>query len=423
MLGSFGEITKYTFDTPAGRAKFELGARALARWPALLDELGVEPSARGCHVIANSRSGSLDDKNFRAIIAALSSHDGKWSEVDPSSIPGVNPLPTSRPMRAVFLPDEFGVEGAAVLDALASRFVSLGGCLLDGVVQSLVVGRDRINGCVLRDGRSVCSPKTVVAAGAFSQALLEQAFGLGATVPIIAGVGTAFTGCRVKGAPFETVVRTVTRAGSCGLHVVPLRQDREYIGATNVVFREPETHAGVGMLHFLLGCAIDQLDRDIFFHRVHDWKVGNRPVPVDMFPLLGRGPADGLYIAAGNYRDGFQCAPEISTYVAALLLDGAETFEHPFAPTRRPLFTGNVADAIEEFVDQCVSGGFEGGASLPGYIPVDVMSSYFHQKAIDVMSATGCEVGLPPDLLHFLALNRWGDEDLAWFRRVLGAYA
>lgn len=419
MLNSFAEVTKYTFASPAGRAKFDLGERALRRWPTILEELNLRPTGRGTHVIVNTQSGLLDDENFAAMRAAVAEYGPKCEEAVIDSIPGLAPLPTARPLRGIYFPEEVGIEGSLVVDAMAAHLVNAGAVFIDDAAKSLVVDGSRVSGVVLDTGDSVSAGVTIVAAGVFSQPLLETAFGLGATIPLVAGVGVAVVGRRVLGAEFETVVRTVNRSGSCGLHVVPLGGRREYFGATNVVFRWPEAEASVGMSHFLATCAMEQLDRSIFYHRIESPKVGNRPVPLDMFPLLGPGPAEGVFIATGTYRDGFQCSPEIAAYLASWVLDGRPAVELPFSPTRRPMFEGTAAASIDEFVHQCISGAYENFAHMPAYSPVDALAPWFRERAAEVMSALDTDVALPPDLLQFLALNRRSDEDLLWVREAL----
>src|SRR5688500_10875787 len=46
MLGCFGEVTKDTLASPAGRAKFELSIAAHRRWPSVLERLAALAAER-----------------------------------------------------------------------------------------------------------------------------------------------------------------------------------------------------------------------------------------------------------------------------------------------------------------------------------------------------------------------------------------
>lgn len=198
---------------------------------------------------------------------------------------------------------------------------------------------DRATGATLANGERVRAEVVLVAAGAFTTPLLDRVLAPGDVQPVFSGTDIATVTRRTEADPFDHVVRTVNRAGSCGLHAVPFPQGRDYIGATNVVFATPRTRPSAGLSHFLLQCAIDQLNNDFAFAQIDEWRVGNRPVFLDTFPLLGPGPLDQLHIATGTYRDGFHNSPLIARIMADGILGGAEPYAHPFLPNCRPMAT------------------------------------------------------------------------------------
>ena len=106
MLGCFGELTKYSLATDAGRRKFALGLDAHAMWPAHLDHLGevggTEPikTVSDTFVVLNAVGGELDSENFDAMLAGLDEHHGRYEIVD--SVPGGS-YPTAR-LRSLWLP-------------------------------------------------------------------------------------------------------------------------------------------------------------------------------------------------------------------------------------------------------------------------------------------------------------------------------
>lgn len=81
-----------------------------------------------------------------------------------------------------------------------------------------------------------------------------------------AGIATVTR--RTAAQQFGHVIRTDNRAGSCGPHAVPFPEGRDYIGATNAVFATPRTPPSAGLSHFLLQCAIDQLNNDYAFAQI-----------------------------------------------------------------------------------------------------------------------------------------------------------
>jgi glycine oxidase len=345
MLGCFGEVTKDTLATPQGRARFEIGVAAHRAWPARIDELaGLAESAgeqlhqvHGTHVILNSRSGTLDSLNFDAVIRALVEYDEPWQEVDARDIPGLNPLADARPLRALHLPTEGGVDSAQVLRLLERQIAALGGRLIDGEVASITTVDGAAAAVILASGAAVDAGSIVVAAGASTASVLRTALDAHRVLPMFAGSGIAFVGRRVLGAPFSSVVRTPSRSAGCGLHLVPLSDGREYVGATNVVFAEPELGPYLGVGHFLAGCAMEELDQKIFFHRIDAWRMGNRPVSLDGFPVIGFTDVAGLYCLGGTYRDGFHSSQQLARHAVDELHGGSGVFDHPFEPQRSPI--------------------------------------------------------------------------------------
>lgn len=409
MLGVFGEVTKDTFASAPGRERFELSRKAHELWGPRLEDLRERAAAEGdplheveaTNVILNSRSGSLDSLNFAAMIDALEACGEPWEELDPSDIAGLDPRPLARPLRAVHLPSEGAVDARQVLDLVDRKVRAAGARVVDADVTSLqpVDAGDIELRC--GDGAVLAARQVVVAAGAVSGRLLETALGEDSVVPMYAGAGVSLVGERVTGVPFEAVVRTPNRSGSCGLHLIPLGASREYVGATNVLFGEPQLREWAGVSHFLLDCATNQLDQQIYFHRVEEWRNGNRPVALDGFPLVGATEVDGLYAVSGTYRDGFHCSPALAERLADELL-GGKVPETAFAPQRRALMVRSVDEAVEDFAVHSVGGWSEFGAAPPGYVPTCDLEAMFARQARDLHARLGLTAGLPPEVTMFL---------------------
>lgn len=426
MLGHFGEVTKYTMASGAGRAKFELGRLAHAAWPAWLDRLAQDAppgsavrAGWGTFVVENGRSGALDSENYDSLRATLDAYGEPYEAVRASDIPGLDPVPDARPIRAVFLPGEGWVDARSVLGRLAVLIRRAGTSCVEERAVAVRSNAGRVTGVELEDGSFVAAGTVIVAAGAFSQPLLESVVEPGTVQPVFAGSGVAFVATRESGTGFSQVVRTVNRAGSCGLHVVPLGGGVEYVGATNVIFRQPETRASPGVCHFLAECAMEQLDTALASSRIDEWRVGNRPVALDTFPLVGWGPVDGLYVLTGTYRDGFHQSPVLAEICAAEILGGTQPIEHPFCPTRHPITTTSAEESIDEFVLQSISSGFESGIRIPRFWDRRDLDRMFRPLAETLYETLGIDWGLPTDVIHYLAVWRKQQADVTAVKAYL----
>jgi glycine oxidase len=408
MLNTFGEITRHTLGSAAGQAKFDVSRHALDRWPAWLAELKEASGdqdldatwTRGTTVLLNAKSGVLDNLNFNAFEAALAKFGEPYEEIDPLSVPGLMPLPDARPLRAIHIPREGAIDARAVLRGLEKAAAAGGVTTIDGQVTRILSRENRAAGVVLADGTTVCGGTTIVAAGAFSGKLLEATFAPGSIPLMFAGRGVAFTTTRTERG-FENVVRTPTRAGNCGLHMVPFGDGREYYGATNIAYGAPGQLADLGMSEFLIRVARQQLDTGLFFADI-EWKVGNRPMAIDGFPLLGRTSIDDLVVVTGTYRDGFHCSPVLADLAADDVLDGKRmSKELPlFKPERAPIELMTAEQGIDELIDSAYAGSWEVGVSLPGWhTGLDPFDAHYRQSMDRFYSVLDRPAGLLPEIL------------------------
>ncbi|MFV2088392.1 NAD(P)/FAD-dependent oxidoreductase [Micromonospora sp. LOL_021] len=408
MLNTFGEITKYTLTSPAGQAKFQLCRDALDRWPAWLDEVKQASGeadldrslSHGTTVLLNAKSGHLDDENFAALIAALGKFDEPYEEITPGDVPGLDPLAEARPLRAVHLPREGAIDARAVLAAMQTAATRHGVTVVDDQITGFEVSGGAVSGVRLTDGQLLSANTVILAAGAFSGPL-TGVLPPGAVPAMFAGKGIAVQTQRLGGPGFEHVVRTPNRSGSCGLHLIPLGEGVEYLGATNLLFDDPAHTADVGMSEFLVQVAREQLDHKLFFSDVKGWLVGNRPVAIDGFPMIGRTSVDGLLLVTGTYRDGFHCSPVLAGLVADDLLDVrplAQTLPH-FVPERAPIQTLTPQQAVEEFAFHGVSASIEAGLRLPSHTDTSVLNLFYQQAAQRFYDIVKHPVGLSPEVL------------------------
>ncbi len=194
-------------------------------------------------------------------------------------------------------------------------------------------------------------------------------------------------------------MRTPNRAFACGLHLVPLGDGREYIGATNTVADEALASVQMNDVHFLAQCAMQQLDEEITHHEVEEWRVGNRPVSLDGFPLIGWSALPGLYLLTGTYRDGFHCAPLLAANAANELQGKARLIDDMFTPVRRLIHTRTVEHSIEEYVQHCLAGWFESQASPRS--ATSWLANIYRRQAAAFYEWLGIDYGLGPDLVSY----------------------
>lgn len=424
MLGCFGEVTTETLRTDASRTRFELGYAAHDRWPDVLRRLHeVSPSpnplqvATDTYLVLNTKGGELDSLNFAAIMSALDAYEQPWEEADPHAIAGYQPRADCRALRAVHLPMEGAVDARGVLGALEMRARQAGVRVVDQTVRRLLSSNDTVTGVELDDGSVIEAGAVVVAAGARSEALVRATFDDLDMVPMFPGVGFAMLTKRSNGEPFRSVVRTPNRGFSCGLHVVPAGDGREYVGATNRLVDDVSDFPWLGDVFFLSQCVTDQLNEGGGGYVVERFLSGNRPATLDGFPLVGWLPPAGLYLLSGTFRDGFHCAPLLAAHVANELQGKPGIIDPMFRPTRRAIPTRTVEQSIDDFLLHTFACWFEAGARGAAQVTTNRLTSVWREQAMQVYDKLGTEYALSPDVLWYAALSPIGLDRIARYLR------
>lgn len=371
MLGCFGEVTKPLLASEHGRAKLDMDHRARQYWPKWDEQLsaasGDEQSlytAKGTFVLLNTTgSAAVDTGNFNAIEATLREYDEPYETLDPHEMDWLRPEDLARPLRALFIPGEHAVDAHRLLRKLDSALEIGGGRIVDAQARRVLVENGRATGVELEDGDVLRAEHVVVAAGARSFALLDD---LDDDVrlrmpPMVSGYGvSALLETEDRRLP-DSVLRTPNRAFACGLHCVPRGDGVLYVGATNIISAQPRQFAAVGDLQFLLGCAVDQLHTGLAEAALRSVQVGNRPVPMDGFPLVGSAGVEGLWFATGTYRDGLHQSPLLAQHLATRI-EGKTSdlpFLASFEPVRAPLAGGSREQVVDTAVEHMMATGWE----------------------------------------------------------------
>ena len=414
MLNSFAEVTTDTFANEYGRAKFELGITATRLWPEWLTALHaaaegaggtVEPTAMirdGTFVILNTRSGGLDDMNFDVMLGALDSYNERYELVDPSDIPGLQPVRDHRPLRAAYLPGEGSLDSAGLLQLLRAASSSV--TYLNDVVSGVSVADGRVTAVTVSTGELEAG-RFVFAAGAATQDLIDMVPGLGERMPpLYAGRGVAAVVEPEAGTALpSSVIRTPTRSGGCGLHAVPQHDGTVYIGASNEVSPRPRTKAGVGVAHAFLDAAMRQVNERYYDADIIGWRVGNRPLSLDGFPLIGATSLPNLWVLAGTYRDGFHCSPLLGRHIANLVAGDNGLIDHDLFLAERTLIqTTNREASISPGAKHFTSGSYEHGLHLPEFLVGADLEWMFQKRIEELYERLDFEFGLLPEFIDML---------------------
>ena len=259
MLGCFGEITDQTFFNDQAEKRFLMAYDAHKRWPSVIENLNsLVPKAQqqeinqGTFVVLNPCSGQIESDSFRELLAALKRFDEPYEEIDPRDIEGFNPNENLRPLRSIVISNEGSLDSRRFMSVVRSLLEQRG---VQFVEQKALGFHQEGAGFVvdLENSETVQSSKCLLAAGAFTQDLLDAHPDLADRIPhLFPGVGFAANIEQVPDNPIRKVVRTPNRAGACGLHVVPQNDGSLYLGASNDVYLRPQTLPMTGIVHLSL---------------------------------------------------------------------------------------------------------------------------------------------------------------------------
>lgn len=428
MLGCFGEVTALHRRSAQGRERIALSLQADALWDDWISQLNSSVPAgqrikirAGTFIIHNASSGRIDDANFDAIVHELSERSHRWEFVDSETIPGLRPAALSRPLRAVYLPDERCIDSSTLLWVLSEVLARAKNVTVaTGRAIALSESSGRVSGATTVEGQFYSASVVVVAAGIGSQNLIDSLPELKWRIPrVFSGVGCSL---RLDQAPepVENVIRTPNRAFSCGLHVLPRDDGSVYVGATNDLSLLPESVPRVCDLNFLLDCATDQINHAFDRSHVLQVNVGNRPVPIDTFPIVGRTSIDGLFFLSGTYRDGLHMSPLLAQHIGGMVLGRDPLISDTFLPERPPIVAWTRDEAIEETAANFEAAAWEHEMKVPKVGWYDAFVERFRERAEKFYRAIESEFVVPPEFVMMADGNhdRWVPFFREYYARV-----
>jgi glycine/D-amino acid oxidase-like deaminating enzyme len=413
MNGCFGEATPGLLSSEFGRAKLAMDVRATGLWDSweeLLTEESDETAIRvadGTLVILNTIGvPEIDTAGYSAIRSALEEYKEPYEDLDPGDIEWLKPEPSSRPLRAMFIPGERGVDSAALLRGLATAFTRAKGVLVDEHAGGVCFSDGKATGVWFATGETLSAPTVVIAAGASSCDLLgDLPDEIRGRIPgMVCGYGVALQIATTDGTAPGSVIRTPNRAFACGLHVVPRGNGRIYLGATNNISPQPRDVGKVGDLNLLLGCT-RQIRADLVEAAVERIIVGNRPVPFDGFPLIGEVTA-GLWMMTGTYRDGLHQSPLLARELSARILgEPCDEELNVFTPVRPPIQAMGREECLKTAVQHTLALGYEHDWDLPTEWP-PIIGEQLERWYSELLDKLDSKFVPPPELLAY------GEDDI-----------
>lgn len=221
----------------------------------------------------------------------------------------------------LYFPDEAQVDPKALASALALAAARVGATYRTATVRGVAVEGGKAVGVDLDDER-IAAGAVVVAAGAWTSHVPGTGLPADAIQPLRGQMLRLRT---------EASLRQVIFAR--GGYLVPGADGEIVAGSTmeRVGFEKRATAAGI---HGILSLAMGTLPELAGAELVATWS-GLRPCPSDGLPLIGKGHAEGLYLASGHHRNGILLTPQTARLVATCVLEGKEPEElSPFSPRR-----------------------------------------------------------------------------------------
>jgi glycine oxidase len=426
MLNSFAEIEHGALETEIDLFRFEMSHTATRLWPAFetaLIEASGDRIPHGCsacqgcagggcfgtgtYVINNTATDDLDDKNFDAILEALSAFNEQHSHVSPSDIPGYAPQQRFRATRAVLIHNEGWFNPRLMLEKMEAALKRSGRVtFVDDEVLKLSMQQGTIAAVELKSGSIVEGDQFVLASGASVSGVIARS-NIGLTMPrVFYGIGTSIE-IRSVDHPLTNVIRTPNRGLACGLYAVPyfLEPNRPnnhvLIGASNFIAPELHHHGRLTSIEGLLSGAISQFNANYYRADLIRVNVGARPTSQDSYPLIGGTAISNLYIVSGTRRDGFHLAPLISDIMSKMMSgDSVDERYKMFRPDRKPIKGLTRQQAVEKAVRHQMSAAYQ-----HGFTPaMSRMPEQLEQQMRDAVERLHDQVGakdwgIPPDML------------------------
>ena len=270
-----------------------------------------------------------DRERWEALRRTLAARGAPVREVEPAAL--AQACPVVGPVEAVLWHDgAMRVDGRLLGAWLRAQATDRGARFTTGVVEALSVDDRRVTGVVLASGSRLAADAVIVAAGAWSTALVAP---LAATVPI----------APQRGQIVHLAVPAAERAswpilqGVRGHYLLPWPDGHVVAGATR--------ETGSGYVPALTAAGQAEVLAELLrvapglgTSEVREWRVGLRPASADGLPLLGPlSGVDGVHLLSGHGAGGLLVGPVSAELVVEQLRGGTPAINlSPFRPDRSP---------------------------------------------------------------------------------------
>jgi len=326
-------------------AERPLSMRAAIRWRELQCELGADLEV----VFGGHLHVAEDEREAEAVRSRVADEAADGVEIELLHFPDIRrvaPGITERALLGAYTPADGQAHPGLTAAAFAHAAARHGAVLRFGAACDLSIGANGVEGVRLADGERIKGELTVIAAGAWSVALLD---GIGLRLPL------RWRGLQalLSEVAAPALAPTVTAVGrNLSLKQSPSCQFMIGGGWFGTMAGDHvETHpveAHVARQWDVAATIFPPIAR---LRLAQTW-AGAEAQTIDALPFIGRAQMRGLYLATGFSNHGFQISPAVGELVRDDIVNGQEALLAPFRPARA---AGVGTEAIEAFVAEPIS--------------------------------------------------------------------
>lgn len=331
-------------------------------WAEFIKDYELEEivTANDTVVYLQEDASSFERENFSLSLGRVLD-DSRGKSLEVSQIRAIFPETHDSKIGAYSILGEFAIDTQLLFARLDSLLVdSRSISVIDSTATSVNPDSRVIS---LESGSSIQAGRIVIANGAYASQVLPD----GMITRTLSGFGTAVEinhGGMLPEAIRESVIRTVNRGGAqCGLHTVPRKENRLYIGAGNAIQLNAPTSLRVETARYLIDrfqqefvgpqAAYDFTGRFIF---------GARPRTLDGFPSIGPIRDGRIFVITGTNRAGLTWSPRLAREAAKWFQNGTSSPEFSlWHPERQLRPFGSEEESIRYFVDSRLAAAQEHG--------------------------------------------------------------
>ena len=415
MINVFGEIEYDTLKSKEGFTKFKMLLESKKLWPEHVRYLKNKTKTplklnKGTFILNNSSADDLDDLNFKSILLSLDKFREKYIYVNNKEIQGYKPQQRSRSLKSIFIPNENFISSSKDLieayDAILREKKNIK--FYNSFVTNIKIKKNEK--IIIDDkGNQMSCKFLILAAGAYSNFLIKKCKEIKNNVPdLFFGTGNAIIASSDQNNLPNSVIRTPNRGMACGLHVVPLKKNYIYIGASNRISDFPNNKPLISTIMTLQNTLIKEINHTYSNLKIKKICVGHRPTTADTFPLLGETSVKNLFIATGTKRDGLSMSLYIAKCItnSILKLNNKYNFPKMFKPERKNIFTMSVNEGIEKSVKHRISAAYQHELELPKTETEENFTRNITQEVKKIYSKKKLKKGVPPEILNMYLHNK-----------------